>query len=946
MATTSANYVFLPWVRQGIASGIKTIDSLNENQPGISSAIVKLQINNSEDIERKVRLYGPGDVAGIDTQQVIRTEPRHLTMDFEPNYFPAIEFDHPGYPWLFTPAKADELGRLRPWLCLIVVRKQEGVTLNTDSNTQLPVLRIDLPAKPESELPDLSESWAWAHTQIAGSELSPEKLRSALSGDPALTVSRLLCPRRLDPDTAYLACLVPAFELGRRAGLGIQISQEDERSLLPAWKSGSEAPDKVVLPVYYQWEFRTGVGSDFEELAQNLEPRVLPVEAGKLRMDVSNPGFQTGLSSDQDLTIEFEGALRPIDALTADLPIEIQTPFQNSLKEILNTPRLAMNQGGIEPVLAPPIYGCWQAAQHIVEPITSVTEPLPSPPWLHEMNLDPRHRATAALGARVVKSQQEQLMASAWEQLGEIERLNQIKRQAQLGRAVNRVYHTKHFSRFSEETLLKVASVAQSRIVFEANVFSHIEHRAMLSHAISQSALPNRAMSAPLRRMASSRGVISARFQNVASPPIAVIAKLNTTTSIVPVQKKEAGMIILDKVAEGNFLGGAEMLKDFVRSLRILGELQAPPKMKHFNVVSEGTLLTLANILPGVIVSANEQVFVNAAIAHGQYFTQRLFTSFITIPALSKLPDAKSALLDTLDPEKTINARVRAYSETTSGGSQNNDPLEPTMDTPEFPQPMFEALSAISQDFLFPGLEYVPNNTATLLETNTKFVESFMVGLNTEMSSELLWRNFPTDQRGTYFRHFWGGGDPDIRVISEWGNSELGNNMITSEKLVLLIRGDLLRRYPNSAIYAVKSINNDLSTDPDDQHHPMFRGGLKPDVTFLGFDLSREDVVADAGFFFVIQQQPTEPRFGLDEADFSENDPPLLTTWDDLNWRHIANSSSDLKMLSHLSIKTSQLDINNNKAKWGRNSAHQAYITLQHPVRIAIHARDMITTTN
>ena len=31
-----------------------------------------------------------------------------------------------------------------------------------------------------------------------------------------------------------------------------------------------------------------------------------------------------------------------------------------------------------------------------------------------------------------------------------------------------------------------------------------------------------------------------------------------------------------------------------------------------------------------------------------------------------------------------------------------------------------------------------------------------MVGLNVEMGRELLWRGFPTDQRGTYFRHFWG----------------------------------------------------------------------------------------------------------------------------------------------------------------------------------------------
>jgi len=71
---TSANYVFLPWVRQGAASGIQTPDSLGPNQAGVASALFKMRINNTPpDIERPVRLYGPGDVIGIDPQQVIRT---------------------------------------------------------------------------------------------------------------------------------------------------------------------------------------------------------------------------------------------------------------------------------------------------------------------------------------------------------------------------------------------------------------------------------------------------------------------------------------------------------------------------------------------------------------------------------------------------------------------------------------------------------------------------------------------------------------------------------------------------------------------------------------------------------------------------------------------------------------------------------------------------------
>src|SRR6185503_8136670 len=207
------------------------------------------------------------------------------------------------------------------------------------------------------------------------------------------------------------------------------------------------------------------------------------------------------------------------------------------------------------------------------------------------------------------------------------------------------------------------------------------------------------------------------------------------------------------------------------------------------------------------------------------------------------------------------------------------DSLEPILDAPVFPQPMYEAVRDLSQDFLFPGLDSVPPDTVTLLRTNPSFVEAYLVGLNSEMAGELLWRNYPTDQRGTYFRQFWDAAQPDVKRIKEWGDRALGKNAAAGEQLVLLVRGELLRRYPNSVIYAVAAVSSggppDLSTDPKDERHPLFRGTLKPDVTFLGFDLKRDDAVGNPGWFFVIQQQPTEPRFGLDAADFDKPLPAL-----------------------------------------------------------------------
>ena len=69
--------------------------------------------------------------------------------------------------------------------------------------------------------------------------------------------------------------------------------------------------------------------------------------------------------------------------------------------------------------------------------------------------------------------------------------------------------------------------------------------------------------------------------------------------------------------------------------------------------------------------------------------------------------------------------------------------------------PMFRPLADMSPDLFCPNVNLVPPNSITLLETNPRFIESYLVGLNHEMARELLWREYPTDQRGSVFRQFW-----------------------------------------------------------------------------------------------------------------------------------------------------------------------------------------------
>lgn len=959
MADT-ANYIFLPWVRQGAASSIQVVDR-SSDQPGVVSVPVSLHVSNDPDpIKQTVRLYGPGDVTGIDQQQVVRTEPRNLSFDFEPNYFPAIEFDRPDFPWLLTPAKADTNGILRPWLCLVVVKKRDGVTLRSGDNLTLPVLEIKSGA--DDELPDLSESWAWAHAQVAGSSPDKTSLQNSLAGNPALTVSRLLCPRRLDPLTHYIACVVPTFELGRKAGLGLPIRRDaevnEEKDLKPAWETGAAS---VTLPVYYHWEFRTGTSGDFEALVGLLKPadlRDIP-GLGKRQVDIGS-AFGKLVVVPTGTTVELEGSLRVPQSPAADWPNTTKTPFQAELKKILDEPWLVTqnDQQDKDPIVAPPIYGCWQAARHTVN-ISPVT-------WLDELNLDPRHRAVAALGTQVIQTQQEQLMASAWEQLGEIDRINQIRRQAQLGRAVNGVYYTKHFKRFSPETLLKVTASAQGRIVVQD---AATKSRALLSKRISDSAMPDRAVSATLRRLSSPVNAINTRFRAAGVQPISIVANLKSALRLTTFQMSEVGLVKIDAVAIQVPPATTFKLNETVRFERALTALEST-KFKlgnDFTIAQEGQTRILLNFALGAAAEGKDATAFKSAAKDLHRYLQKAFapppaTAAARLAPAMDLVEIGKALLPSLNPENTIKSRVQASLVIASDTKTTEDPLEPVMDALRFPQPMYEALRDISQDFLFPGLEHVPPNTVTLLQPNPNFVESFLVGLNVEMGRELLWRNYPTDQRGTYFQQFWDTDDDskkDIAPITNWGDSKLGSNSPNSiGTLVLLIRGELLRRYPNTVIYAVPAIKKDgkltLSPKSEDERPPLFRGTLKPDVTFLGFTLTDKEALGEPphkpeGWFFVIQQQPTEPRFGMDEAKFDKPEPPPKpTTWSDLSWRHLANTEEGLKQLSHASldsIKKLFPDIDKEKidnARWAKNSAHQAYITMQRPVRIAIHARDII----
>jgi len=349
-------------------------------------------------------------------------------------------------------------------------------------------------------------------------------------------------------------------------------------------------------------------------------------------------------------------------------------------------------------------------------------------------------------------------------------------------------------------------------------------------------------------------------------------------------------------------------------------------------------------------------------------------------PPPMDLAVARTAVLTAIHPDRAIPARVLSVVSVPPLYLQGKpDPIEPVMAAPSFPRPMYEPLRDISAELLIPNLDLIPLNTISLLQTNQRFIEAYMVGLNHEMARELLWREYPTDQRGSYFRQFWDVSDVvdpeaspdaaaererrlDIKRIHEWARSaalgENANRPLPSgqERAVLVLRSDLLKKYPTTVIYAAQGVwpegfgSREMGTV---EKYPVFHAEVGPDLTFVGFDLtipeakgSSERADNQPGWFFVLKQRPGEPRFGLDLADAPAE--ALVTNWDDISWGNLAATQPDFDAIVNVDLSHPLHNVNvsgpNNpdQVAWAANAADMAYILYQDPVLVAVHASEML----
>jgi hypothetical protein len=1088
-------YVFLPHVRSGIAAALDAPFTWG----GPDRATLKISVPVNDDrgalsAQMTVHVHGPASVLEIAAQQVIRVFPKADAADAEVEDLAHVEFDRPDLPWMFTPAGPDAAGRLAPWIALVAVERgaiRWGKRRGTSRDAEI---RRD-------QLQPLADAWAWAHAQVMGAKDSGPPLAQRLSeSNAAQNLSRLVCPRRLKPGTQYVACVVPTFRCGADVALGLKPATQ---TLEPAWGSTADFASgdpaaMVPLPVYFSWEFSTGEQGNFESLARLLRPAVAPAGVGRRRVDATRPWSPLALAAnDPGSEVVIKGPvvslMKPEDDPTQVWPAETQwsAEVSDELTRKLNNPDLqthsqpaaAPDAPAEPPLVGPPLYGSMHARQRVIE--TDAAAAAAQPPWFRDLNTDPRNRVVGGLGMRVVQAEQEDLMASAWNQVIGVEAANQLVRFAQLSMHVSASLHRRHLARFTDAAVLAVTERVHAKVLA-------LPQRSIWS-TLDVSSLPTSVVSGAFRRLAAVRGklvrkAVALRSDRAVAVETLVVAPDRWTVDWVRPYRNPDGITAVGPLAKtlitpeiaAQVLPGSDpdslagqlsaalakpaltdvltpetlantavpdtldvsrpLLETLMRrvvsavprseeirrnaevaftaasSARLLGELadiasrqgldrveisareahrlelDAAPGREGSDTVSvptqalqvlAGRALELSRGVGGGEIPWQE---LESNAAQLRAFVERNSrvggqVAFAALVALAKKVSGEDRfvesdrarvdvpalqLLRLLDPKVTVPRRVAARLSAGSGFPQWLRPdwfadgrLEMVMAHPRFHYPMYEPLYRYDPEWVVAGLGLIQRGEmVTLLETNNAFIEAYLVGLNHEMARELLWRGYPTDQRGTYFDSFWTGDRELIADLHElpWRSGALASHMDPGleGRLVFLVRGNLVRRYPGVVAHVVRQARDGAGHLLTDNGVPLFEPAsettprkalfhiyLAPNVLLAGFDMMRADLdVPGETWWFTLSENPTEPRFGLDdsrEGPISRDD----LTFDDFG---VAPGAFLDATQAHALVDFTEPPSNPppDRSRWGIDSAQTAYLLFQLPARAAFRAKNMV----
>ncbi len=1113
MSNPIANYTFLPWVRQGIANEISSADF----DGGVKlRAAVEISFDVDTDLvaggtktevfKKTITLFGPGDIVGVDPKSIVKTDPKNWITNFEPNYIPYIEFYDEDFPWRYTPAKVNT-DKLRPWITLVVIK--EGAFAEAKNIQGKPLGYITV-TNAAAIFPDPQDLWAYAHVHVSKGFTNDIKLNDDTANSAALSAalgqnadlgcSRLICPVKLAPNSAYHAFVLPTFETGRLAGLGLEESLNDAPSAThSAWAAYPNKKEPNNYPVYHRWYFRTGEDGDFEKLVKKLKPQPIDHRVGQRDIDVLHPGTNINPIDDAALdgVIKLGGALKvPLAFMDTtqqanykkydewdkkNTPGNYPVPFQKDVANFINladdylakdsdTANTAngfksLMEDNADPLITAPLYGRWHAQVDRLLEKRDGTPVSNNSNWVHEINLDPRWRVAANFGTRVIQKNEEQYMEASWKQVGEVLEGNKKLKFFMFGKMASLSWFNRHVTATQQIDIQKalwLTAPVQKKVIHKQftayyNIKNSIISTSLVSPTLRKLIRPN----GRIVRQSNFDGIVKAGnlIERINNGAVQVAIPKTTPESLPTIDKIITG--IQQTVTPGWVKFIVNKLPWLFWALTILGVillvillLAAPPvavasfivmllvgiawllwqlyNYKKLQTISNLFLeenLTPENVdqlpqLPNFQMDPTDPNYSpgnggtdNEAAKRFKDALKDLYGILVEETDISKQPEKiKIDLVEfvkdviaTIHPNKAVPKLI---------ANEINIPLRITAELaedfgevmvyPKIDTPMYEPLKSKPDNFL-PNIKYISENSISLMETNQRFIESYMLGINHEFSRELLWREYPTDQRGSYFRQFWDVKTvmnteklspatfkeklKDIPELHRWSrNSKLGEHdnrqqpgSTPKEELVLVIRGELLKRYPTAVIYAQKAVwetavdgTKTLTKErklitltaaelmdippPDKLKNPLYQAKVDPDITFIGFDLTAEEAMGrkgnepltddNAGWFFIIKERPGEPRFGLDAKDTAGQ--PLV--WSDLGWVDVLqannlpgkylplNGNHKLDPLNASENDKAEQKVEDDEVAWdaNKNAADIAYVLYQLPVLVAVHSGEMI----
>lgn len=924
---------FLSSVTIGAAAAAKTVTGARATyRPGVE--VVRTLTGQPEDAPRSLdgptlELLGPGDTLGFEQAQVIRREPAPGTLGTA-NHLALIEFADAALPWLFSLPTP----RRMPWLTLLVLRKGEG---QLTPGNPLPV--VDVPA---AALPDLLDAASWVHVEarVEGDGPPADAVTRDVRTGLDTVVSRLICPRKLEPNAEWIACVVPTTKAGVAAGLGEARPADGAQ---PAWTAGQPA---VRLPVYDSWEFGTAPEGSFEDLARRIrpaDPSELPADFGVRTIDVRRPWPQEPppAGAPDTVTLKVQGALRLPHGDVAEEqwsdPAAMHA-FREVLRTRLDAPAARRTEFDAAPdrdreAVAPPLYG----SRH-----TGVQR-VPDRGWMAALNTEVRFRVAAALGARYVQLEQEFLMARAWEQVGEITEANRLLAATELAEFAADLAKAKHLTSMAPAAMTELADV------LHAENDATGEH--LLRATLAQSAVPDGAGSTSFARLTRTGGALARRCARAAGvsdgmPAGSVLATAITGQEVVAAKPAlwyaataETAMTTPRPDPAATFatqtllglVGGQQ--ESFTLRSAFVGDAPAQSLAAISATMSE----TMAGGAPQLPLPVTLRGLRRAMLA--EKLTVPRPVEFAMQTGIEDLASSVRSAIQPLALQLTRLSQVLPHLAAAERAEQAR-PLRPIMRHPEFGFPIGAEILQRWPEWALPGITSFPDNTATLLETNSAFVEALLVGLNQEFNRELRWREYPTDEAGTPFSRFWppGGAQPQYGEIARWDpETSLGdNNTEFRDLLVLLVRADVLRRYPGTVVLAAQSRDRKVERADVVWRDPKFVLPVDEQTTLYGFDLD-EPTVRAQDWMFVVREPMRGTQFGF---DVSSTEPYL--TWSDLGWDRVRTENG---FVVARPANSPQVPGTPDPAAWpGADPADFARIIFQRPFQVAFSPTRMLGT--